>query len=665
MFTSLQYMVWVILIIIATAFSNLFLQISRGLKKTANYAIGCFVCSASIVVLNVICIAFLKMGASGMLLATFSGNAICCLFLFFNLKIGSFVNFSSVDKKTIKKELKYSLPLIPNQLSIWILNSSDRIIVTLFLGTAANGILAVSHKFSAIFLTFFNIFLLAWHEIGTTHYFDKDRERFFSDILKKILSIFSTLCISIIVALPIFFNIFVNQTYKEAYYNIPIYLIASLLNVVIGTLGVIYVATKKTAEIAKTTFIAALINIVVNILLIKHIGLYAASISTFVGYLLTLAYRLIDTRNYIKIRLDIKQIFCISLIIVLSTFVYYLNNKVVSLVILPVFMIIAVLSNKETIRALLEIISHKTGLRLSQKNLHIITMSTLIGIVTAGVLFAVKNSELPKEIQVVFYKNTPYNISPVKQVLFSDFGANNFTCTGLTFDSSNHSFWIGDYGALTPDAIPSPRIVEVNSKLTKILNEFKLEFLTDTSEANLQGVAYDSQDNALWIAVGKSIVQINKKGTPLSSIDMKNYRANGVCYDDKDNTLWVLCTSDYLLHFSKKGILLNKFKFNYFAQDHICIVNGRLYITVGADYLGDNNYVCEVNPETGKIIRLFKTLGSHSIEGICFVNNKMIIANDGFYHSDVIGNSYISEYSFSNADPVEPNIIKSPSQILK
>ncbi len=644
-FTSMQYMHWVILIIIATAFSNLFLQISRGLKKTTNYSIGCFICSSSTIVLNVICIACLKMGASGMLFATFSGNAICCLFLFLNLKIGCFVNFSSVDKKTIKNELKYSLPLIPNQLSIWVMNCSDRIIITLFLGTAANGILAVSHKFSAIFLTFFNIFLLAWHEIGATHYFDEDRDQFFSDILKKILSIFSFLCISIIIALPILFNMFVNQTYNEAYYNIPIYLIASLLNVVIGSLGVIYVATKKTAEIAKTTFIAALINIVVNILLVKHIGLYAASISTFVGYLLTLVYRIIDTRKYIKIRLDIKQILGISVLIFISTFVYYLNNKFVSIIILPIFMMLAILFNKETIRVLLEIISKKTG--LNKKNLHIITISALVGIIAVGVLFGFKYySDHPKKIHVV-YKNPPYNITPVKRVLFSDFGAENFTCTGITFDSSNYSFWIGDYGALSPNAIPYPRIIEVNNKLTEILNEIKLDFLAGTSGANLQGVAYDTKDNALWIAIGKSIVQINKKGTPLSTIDMNNYSANGICYNDKDNTLWVLCTKDYLLHFSKEGILLNKFRFDYFAQDHICIINGYLYVTVGADYQGVNNYVCKVNPEDGKVIGLYKTEGANSIEGICFVDNKILIANDGFYHSDVIGQSYITEYSFN------------------
>ena len=59
----------------------------------------------------------------------------------------------------------------------------------IILGTAANGILAVTHKFPAIFMTFFNIFQLAWHETGAIHYFDEDRDVFFSQTIEKIKSV--------------------------------------------------------------------------------------------------------------------------------------------------------------------------------------------------------------------------------------------------------------------------------------------------------------------------------------------------------------------------------------------------------------------------------------------------------------------------------------------
>lgn len=332
----------------------MFLQIARGLKKTVDYAVGSFICSFVTIVLNVLCIAFIKMGAEGMLVATFGGNVICCIFLFLKLNIYKYISIKVYDKKIILAELKYSVPLVPNQLSLWVMNSSDRLIVSIILGTAANGILAVTHKFPAIFMTFFNIFQLAWHETGAIHYFDEDRDVFFSQTIEKIITIFSTFCIGIIVCLPIVFSWFVNSAYNEAYLNIPIYLVASLFNVIVGLLGVVYVATKKTIEIAKTTFIAAAINIVVNLLFVKYLGLYAASISTFVGYLLTMIYRIVDTKKYLNIKFNIKQ--CIFIIIILtgSIIIYYLKNRILSMILLPFFIIGAFILNKDIVIALVK-----------------------------------------------------------------------------------------------------------------------------------------------------------------------------------------------------------------------------------------------------------------------------------------------------------------------
>ena len=66
-FVHTGFKLWLVLILAATAFSNLFLQIARGLHKTADYALGSFICSSVTIILNVLCIAFLHMGAVGML----------------------------------------------------------------------------------------------------------------------------------------------------------------------------------------------------------------------------------------------------------------------------------------------------------------------------------------------------------------------------------------------------------------------------------------------------------------------------------------------------------------------------------------------------------------------------------------------------------------------
>lgn len=650
LFEITSLVLWLFTITIATAFSNFFLQIARGLKHTSDYALGSFICSVVTIVLNVLCIATLHMGAVGMLIATLIGNVVCCLFLFIKLRVGEYISFSSFRVKNLVEELKYSLPLIPNQLSIWVMNGSDRMIITLFLGAAANGILSVSHKFPAIYMSFFNVFQLVWHETGAVHYYDDDRDEFFTDMISKIISVFTAFSLSILVMIPIVFEWLVNSAFQEAYYNIPIYMVASMFNIVVGLLGVVYVATKNTKEIAKTTIIAALLNIIVNVVLVKYIGLYAASISTLVGYFVTMIYRIIDSRKYIIIKFKIKQIITIVALTTICCSIYYLDNKIISLIFLPIFVITMCLINKEIIDGLTDMISEKVGFNI-RKFRRLFLIFFIIMVAMCGALIYIHELDTNKQIQEE-YTGAVKELNLERRVVFSEFGQNDFTCTGLTYDSTDNSFWIGDYGALNPDEQVKPRLVEIAEDFSTVIREVRLDGVLDYS-ANLQGVAYDSNDDCLWLAVGKKVVSVSKNGEILTQIDFYNYiddEANGIAYNSDDDSIWVLTTSKYLLHCDKKGKILQKYSFNYFAQDHICVKDNYLFMTVGADYRGEDNYICKIDANEGQIIEVFKTDGSNAIEGVCLTDGKMMVANDGLYHSDSIGHSYITIYSYRETD---------------
>lgn len=81
----------------------------------------------------------------------------------------------------------------------------------------------------------------------------------------------------------------------------------------------------KVSTIARTTIAGAIINVLVNLALIRFIGLYAASISTLVSYASTALYRRIDIRKYIKIKVNVKNILLNSVAVVFVTLSYYFN----------------------------------------------------------------------------------------------------------------------------------------------------------------------------------------------------------------------------------------------------------------------------------------------------------------------------------------------------
>ena len=78
------------------------------------------------------------------------------------------------SSQTIKKLLIYSVPIIPSSISLWIVNLSDRLIVTYFLGASANGIYAAASKIPNLFGTVFNVFNLAWTELAARSIKEED-----------------------------------------------------------------------------------------------------------------------------------------------------------------------------------------------------------------------------------------------------------------------------------------------------------------------------------------------------------------------------------------------------------------------------------------------------------------------------------------------------------
>lgn len=231
-----------------------------------------------------------------------------------------------------------------------------------------------------------------------------------------------------------------------------------------------------------------------------------------------------------------------------------------------------------------------------------------------------------------------------KQIAFKDFGENNFTCTGMTYDSKDNSFWIADYGAQSEDERLVPRLVKVDEELSKVITTIYLERLVD-DKFNLQGISYDVINDTLWIATGNVVYEIDKTGSVKSKIQMgkyAEYQSNGIAVDGEQ--IWVLCYKKYLLKFDREGNMLHEYKFNYEDQDHVFLYKNMLYCTVGADYIGDNNFVLLFNTDTEEIKNEYRLKDSHAIEGIVIKDGCMYIANDGKFHNDIFGYSYISVY---------------------
>ena len=349
-FVHIPFKFIILIDIIVCVLSGNFLQISRGLGKITDFSISCILTGLTTVITNIILIVFCHMQAEGMIISMALANGVCSLYLFLRLKLYKMIDLKQVDHKLLKGMYKYSIPLVPNGISWWIVNVSDRSIISIVLGASFNGLYAISNKFPTIISSLTGIFNLSWSESASLHINSKDRDEFFSDITNTIIRLFSTLGVGMLACMPFIFPIMINSKYHDAYLYIPPLVVGTIFNVAICLYSQIYLAKKMSKQVASTTILGAVINILINVVFIKYIGLFAASLSTMVSYMVMAIYRHFDLKKYVNIKISKMLLVKVFLMFTLISISYYINNVYLNIVSLIIVCIDAYFLNRQLLK---------------------------------------------------------------------------------------------------------------------------------------------------------------------------------------------------------------------------------------------------------------------------------------------------------------------------
>ena len=175
--------------------------------------------------------------------------------------------------------LGYSWPLIPNSLSLWVMNLSDRLIITTFLGVETNAIYAVANKIPNLLTTIQSSFSAAWMENASLTVKDGDTEEYYSKMFDVIFCMLVGITAGLIAISPILFRLLIRGDYEDAYVQMHILFAGMMFSVLSSFMGGIYAAHKRTKSVGVTTIVAAFLNLLIDFIFVKKIGLYAASLS--------------------------------------------------------------------------------------------------------------------------------------------------------------------------------------------------------------------------------------------------------------------------------------------------------------------------------------------------------------------------------------------------
>lgn len=307
-------------------------QVCRGIDRNLDYSISAILSALGKVIFTVTCVYWLKLELLGTVIALLAASTFSLLFLVFKAKLYRYVDVRSFSKVKLKEMLCYSWPMVPNSMSAWVMRVSDRFVVTLFMGVAANAVYAAANKIPSLLNLAQNTFTLAWQENASIVSKDKDASEYYSTMFKTMFDLMAGFFGVLIGITPLLFKLLIKSAYSEAYNQISILFFATFFFGMATFFGGIYVAYMKSRSVGITTAIAAAINLIVDFATIHWIGLYAASVSTLVSYVFLFVFRLIDVQKIVKVKYNVIHIIIVVIIMICESVLCFVNNLPLNIV---------------------------------------------------------------------------------------------------------------------------------------------------------------------------------------------------------------------------------------------------------------------------------------------------------------------------------------------
>lgn len=203
------------------------------------------------------------------------------------LHAATIAGWGRVERGILAEAFRFSTPLVPAGLSMWLLDRGDRFVIGHYLGPSGVGIYSASYALGAMLLTLQAPLQLTLFP-KVTQLWDRDRATARQYILLS-NKLFLTLSIPCVAAIP-----FVAPIALSRFANAEIargsgpltFLVAlgvTLWGVTIMQTQVFY-ASKRTRAIGIISMVAAAGNLALNFLLVPRLGVLGAAIATTVSF---------------------------------------------------------------------------------------------------------------------------------------------------------------------------------------------------------------------------------------------------------------------------------------------------------------------------------------------------------------------------------------------
>ncbi|MEG0308661.1 MAG: oligosaccharide flippase family protein [Clostridium sp.] len=368
--TNIEFYPYILLGMISTILNPVFtifqttLQAKEESRRYAGNNLAYFIVNIS---LNILFVVGFRLGSLGILLAL----AITEIIFFIYTLIKFIPTITITIKKTyLVQALKYSLPLLPHSLSGWAVSMIDRLFLSNLTGVASSAIYSIGSQFPNII----NVLTQAVNQAYVPWFFErmKNKAENEAEIVKmsEILAIvYGVLAMGMSLFGPEIFKIMVNEAYFSGWTVIPFLSFAFVFNgIYYFFVNPLFFNKKGVKFIAIGTFTGAILNSILNVILVPKFNIIGASVASMLSSMVSCILIYYIAKKIEPINFSIIRLFCITFIFLLigmSSFLltslsFWMSILVKILIVLFVFMVLCIIYKKEIINLLKKVKTKKS-----------------------------------------------------------------------------------------------------------------------------------------------------------------------------------------------------------------------------------------------------------------------------------------------------------------
>ena len=270
------------------------------------------------------------------------------LFVFIIMAILIIMELGFTTKlKSLKEELKFALPTVPNNVSSWVVDSSDKFVIGIFLGSAAVGCYSPGYALGSILLMFLTPFAVLLPAV-LPEYFEKGDMDKVNTFLTYSMKYYLLLTIPAAVGMsllskPLLYVLTTEIIANQGYMITPLVALGAIFMGIYGIVNNIIILEKKTTILGYIWISVAVLNIVFNIVAVPYLGIYGAGLVTLICYFFAFAVTIIYSKRYANLPFDYKSIIKIVVATVIMGIFVEMANPTGIFNILVVIVIAAVI----------------------------------------------------------------------------------------------------------------------------------------------------------------------------------------------------------------------------------------------------------------------------------------------------------------------------------